>query len=254
MTTIRSSTCCSSRISASARKGEGAGFRAPQHLHGGRHASRSIPRGGQLSVGPGRRRRRLPRHGRGDPPAHRRTRRGARSRTRSSALVSGFGMINYDRGLCSRRRDPRGSALHDHAAATTEAQEPDPAHAAADRCRRRRAAASRSASPRPRRAAASSCSLPRLRHGAVSAARGLPQCLSHRLDWQPQRRRGRADLRDAAASQQRAFLSRARCRGGSAWCSSTAGRRVVAHLHGDCARAERACASRACSTARDRRC
>jgi acetyl-CoA acetyltransferase len=48
----------------------------------------------------GRRGRRLSRHGRGDPPGDRGGRADA-GRKAPRALVSGFGMINYDRGVCS---------------------------------------------------------------------------------------------------------------------------------------------------------
>ena len=52
------------------------------------------------------------------------------------ALVSGFGMINYDRGLCTGaailgRRD------HDRAAAQAHAAQSDPAPCGSRRCRRR---------------------------------------------------------------------------------------------------------------------
>ena len=58
---------------------------------------------GRAIVGrPGGRGRRLPRHRRGDPAAHRRNRSARRCRGRAaSGWSSGFGMINYDRGLCS---------------------------------------------------------------------------------------------------------------------------------------------------------
>ena len=98
---------------------------------------------------PGRRRRRLSRSGRGAPPAHRRGRR-HRCPTRGSALVSGFGMINYDRGLASPRRSagarmteplhppaPQGSAAQ-NARAAAAAGRAQPHRAWPDRRRRGR--------------------------------------------------------------------------------------------------------------------
>ena len=81
-------------------------------------------------------------------------------------LVSGFGMINYDRGLGS------GAAI---LANGTKAKEPGPAHAAADAAaggaQPRRARPHRRGRARSLRAAA----MPRMRHGAISAARGVPE-------------------------------------------------------------------------------
>ncbi len=89
------------------------------------------------------------------------------------ASSSGFGMINFDRGLVLGRGDPGGA--HDAAAHPPEAQEPDPAHAAADaaagRAQPRRARPDGGRGARPVRAAG----VPRLRRGAVSAARSLPR-------------------------------------------------------------------------------
>ena len=136
-------------------KGEGAGVRAQAHLHPRRHLPAQHQRRPALGRAGGRGRR-LPRHGRGDPPAHRRGRRARQVKDAKLGLVSGFGMINFDRGLGS-------------GAASSCWNDPNVriqcCARACRRCRRRRAAASRSASPPRRRWAASSCS------SAATAAR-----------------------------------------------------------------------------------
>ncbi len=71
----------------------GSGFRAPPHIHGGRQLSAQHRRRAALH-GPGRRGGRLSGPGGGAAPA-------GRQGDARHALVSGFGMINYDRGLCS---------------------------------------------------------------------------------------------------------------------------------------------------------
>ena len=80
-------------------KGEGAGFRALAHFHQRRHLSPQYV--GRTTFGrAGWRGRRFSRHGRGDAPAHRQHAR-YQVQDAKAGLVSGFGMINYDRGLSS---------------------------------------------------------------------------------------------------------------------------------------------------------
>ena len=99
MTTTRSSTCCSSRISASATKGEGADF-VRRNTFTVAARCRSTPRAGNCRSGrPAR-----PAATSGMVEAIRQfTGRslGAQVENARLGLVSGFGMINYDRGLCS---------------------------------------------------------------------------------------------------------------------------------------------------------
>jgi hypothetical protein len=105
-------------------------------------------------------------------------------------LVAGFGMVTYDRCLCTGAvilGDP-----HDHAPDAPPAQEPGAAHPAdepaARRARPRGARPHGGRSRRPLRAA----DLRGLRHGAVPAARGLPQVPVRRAALAHAERRGRA--------------------------------------------------------------
>ena len=204
------------------RKGEGRRIRAPQHVHHRRHAAAQYLR--RTIVGrAGRRGRRLSRAGRSDPAADRRSALGAQVENARLGLVSGFGMINYDRGLCTgaailgcRMTEPLNkpkprNPVRATAPADVAAGRAQPGGVAADRCCRRR----------PVRAA----DVPRLRQRAVSAALGVrTNACRIALEWRETDGCGRADLRHRAASRERALLSRARAAGASAWCGSTPGR------------------------------
>ena len=158
-------------------------------------------------------------------------------------LVSGFGMINYDRGLGS------GAAI---LAADAEAKEPGPAHPAADAAaggaQPRRARPHRRRGARPLRAAA----VPRLRGGAVPAARSLPEvpfdppCTGRRSTARASCWRRRSCTTATTSS------SASGCRGAWAWSSWTAARpwSRICMQPSDAASARRG----RCSTAPDRRC
>ena len=133
------------------------------------------------------------------------------------------------------------------------AQESGPAHAPADAAAGGAQPRGAAASPRPRPRRVRAAGLPRLRRGAVSAARGLPRLSVDALcSGGAQDGDGRADLpRPLLRHSQRAVTFASARPGGSAWCGSTAGRPCVAHLHAECrAPRRRACA---CAAQLDKR-
>ena len=157
-------------------------------------------------------------------------------------LVSGFGMINYDRGLCT------GAAIlaarHDRAARRPKRKNPvlraAAADAAAGRAQPRRARPHRGGRRRALRAAG----LPRLRHGAVSAARGLPD-VPVAAAANGARSSGGGELiaeTTVLHHSQRTLLSRARAVAARHWCGSMPGRacsRICTAIAGE---RRRACA------------
>ena len=213
-------------------KGEGPAFVRGHTFHRRRELPAQHHRRPALGR-PGGCRRRLSRHGRGDPPAHRRA--PARSgRMRELGLVSGFGMINYDRGLCTGAAVLGGGGMTSRSDARNE--EPGAAHPATDAAavgtQPHRARPHRRGGRGPLRAAGvPGCGR------AVPAARGLPRCLSLQLKWATQTGAGELISRDGAAPQQRPVLPRA---------AAVAARPGAARLRADggCAPARRRCRTR----------
>ena len=139
-------------------------------------------------------------------------------------LVAGFGMVTYDRCLCTGAVI-LGRPRHDDAADEAQAQEPGAAHAAdepaAVGARPRRARHDGRRRRRPLRAAG----VPALRRGAVPAARGLPPLpvAAPALDAAVAARASCSAT--PCCTTATTCSSASGCRGGSAWCTSTPGRR-----------------------------
>ena len=146
-------------------------------------------------------------------------------------LVAGFGMVTYDRCLCTGARDPRQGvrralgARHDDAADEAAAQEPGAAHPADEPAalgaRPHRARHDRGRGRGPVRAAG----VQALPGGAVPAARRLPPLPLARAEVDAAVRRRRAARARPCSITATTRSTASGCRGGWAWCGSTPGRR-----------------------------
>ena len=223
-------------------KGEGTGFRAPAQLHPRRQLPAQYVRRPALGR-PGGRRRRLSRHGGSDPPAHRRSGRALGQRRETGARER----VRHDQ-LRPRPRLRSGNPSRKQAGApkrknpVLRTRLPTLPPAARSRVAlgltRRRARALRAAA------------VPRLRHRAVPAARGLPEMPFGELGLARATPPRASFLRRPSCITATTFSSASGCPGAWDSSSSIAGRpwwpTCMKQLRNECA-CER------CSTARGRR-
>ena len=251
---------CSSRISASAAKGEGAGVRAPPQPHARRRRSRSTRRGGQLSVGQAGAAggflgmveaiRQLTGQAAGRQVRDAKT--GPRERLRHDQL--------RPRPL-HRRGDPRGRMsrmTRDRAAADDRSARIRSCARGCRRCRRRRAQPRRARPDRARRALGRfelqlcrDCGT--VQYPPREACRS---CLSIELDWKAQIGvKRRADLaRPPSRITATISFSASACPGGSDSCASTPARSWSRIFMPTCRAAPSRLRIARVSTAPDRRC
>ena len=159
---------------------------------------------------------------------------GAKVENARLGLVSGFGMINYDRGLCTGAA-VLGSVMTT-AALSAEASAIRSARCGCRRCRRPRAAARRCGSPLPRPKAASSCSTAsNAARFSIRRASACVNCLSHRLEWREVDGAGEL-ISDTVLHHSNELYYRERVPFRLGTVRLDAGPSLLAHLHGDCAR------------------